>query len=136
MSRLVSLYSVLCTSNTLSSLLNQHWSDSNFNEQEKGWNDIEEWYESNIKSMSKGASYFFSSGYFWPYDTLRSSRAGAYSSSMIAIICASVMILLTSQSILVAIYAAISILYVLVASTACLVSLGWELGVFESILFR
>jgi len=45
------------------------------------------------------------------------------------------MILLTSHSLSVMIFSAISIGYVLVASTASLVGLGWSLGTFESILF-
>lgn len=103
--------------------------DSTYDEQAKGWNDKESWSEKEKRVQPQGGSFFYSSGYFWPFDTLRASRAAAYTSALIAITCASTMILLTSQSILVAIYAAISILYVLVASTACLVSLGWELGV-------
>ena len=44
-------------------------------------------------------------------------------------------IFISSRSFVLTIFAAVSIIYVLVAATACLVGLGWELGFLESILF-
>ena len=65
---------------------------------------------------------------FWAYDTYRNSISSAFISALIAMCCASIMILLTSHSILVMLFSAVSIGYVLVASTASLVSLGWTIG--------
>ena len=68
-------------------------------------------------------------------DTFSNSLSLAYTSALIAIACAATMIFITSQSISVTIFAAVSVGYVLVASTASLVALGWQLGMFESVLF-
>ena len=65
---------------------------------------------------------------FWAYDTYRNSISSAFVSALIAMCCASIMILLTSHSISVMLFSAVSIGYVLVASTASLVSLGWTIG--------
>lgn len=45
------------------------------------------------------------------------------------------MVFISSRSFVLTLFAGISIAYVLVAATACLVGLGWELGFLESILF-
>ena len=65
---------------------------------------------------------------FWVYDTFNDSRRSAYKSALIAVACASAMVLLTSKSATIMLFSAISIGYVLVASCACLVGLGWSLG--------
>ena len=54
---------------------------------------------------------------------------------LVALVCAAVVIFISSRSFVLTIFAAVSIIYVLVAATACLVGLGWELGFLESILF-
>lgn len=62
-------------------------------------------------------------------------RVSAWKSASIALACAASMIILTSHSATIMLLSVISIGYVLVATCACLVSLGWSLGLFESILF-
>ena len=72
MPRLVSLEEsralpVQCSmSESSHSQFNIVFSDSTYDEQEKGWNDIESWYEKEKRVQPQGGSFFYSSGYFWP----------------------------------------------------------------------
>ena len=105
-------------------------SSSEEEEQGKEWARLNTWSEDQRRTAPPGGNKFFVASWEqWKYDTYDNARISAYTSALIALVCAAVMILLTSQSILVAIYAVVSITYVFVASTACLVILGWELGV-------
>ena len=105
-------------------------------DQEKEWKALEAWAEKERSHAPEGATSFFQVSHdFWSYDTMDNMRQSAWKSALIALACASAMILLTSLSIRIVVFSAISIIYVLVASSACLVGLGWELGLFESILF-
>lgn len=102
---------------------------SPFDEQAEEWHIIDSWAEHERLEAPSGADGFFLSSYdYWAYDTFNNSRQSAYKSALIALACASSMILLTSHSVLVTFFSAVSIAYVLVASTACLISLGWTLG--------
>lgn len=103
---------------------------SSFEEQGKELARLNAWSEDQRRTAPHDANkFFFASWEQWKRDTYDNARISAYTSALIAIVCAAIMILLTSQSILVAMYAAVSITYVFVASTACLVILGWKLGV-------
>lgn len=105
-------------------------SSSSLEEQGKEWARLNTWSEDQRRTAPPGGNkFFFASWEQLKYDTYDNARISAYTSAVIALVCAAVMILLTSQSILVAIYAVVSITYVFVASTACLVILDWELGV-------
>lgn len=109
---------------------------SQYREQENEWRSIEAWSEEERLNAPAGVNNFFQiSTDFWNYDMLHQMRISAWQSFSIALACASGMILLTSQSVTVMVFSAISIAYVLVASTACFIGLGWTLGLFESILF-
>jgi len=109
---------------------------SAFKDQAKEWDFLEAWSENEKLNAPEGANRFFQVSHdFWGYDTLDTMRQSTWKSAFLALACASAMILLTSHSVLIMIFAAISIAYVLVASSACLVGLGWTLGLFESILF-
>ena len=102
---------------------------SPFDDQAEEWHMIDLWAEHERMEAPPGADGFFlSSSGFWGFATFNNSRESAYKSALIALLCASSMILLTSQSVSVTFFSAISIAYVLVASTACLMSLGWTLG--------
>mmetsp|Transcript_10284 Transcript_10284/g.22249 ORF Transcript_10284/g.22249 Transcript_10284/m.22249 type:complete len:419 (+) Transcript_10284:1-1257(+) len=109
---------------------------SPFAEQAEDWHAVEAWTENEKSNAPAGAGGFFQTSFdSWVYDTLRNMRVSAYTSSAIALACASAMILLTSRSVTVMLFSAVSIAYVLAASSACLIGLGWTLGVFEIVLF-
>lgn len=109
---------------------------SRFVDQEEEWKALEAWSETERSHAPEGANSFFQVSHdFWMYDTMDNMRQSIWKSALIALACASAMILLSSHSVRIVVFAAISIVYVLVASSACLVGLGWTLGIFESILF-
>eukprot|EP00584_Thalassiosira_punctigera_P012696 CAMPEP_0172573132 /NCGR_PEP_ID=MMETSP1067-20121228/136035_1 /TAXON_ID=265564 ORGANISM="Thalassiosira punctigera, Strain Tpunct2005C2" /NCGR_SAMPLE_ID=MMETSP1067 /ASSEMBLY_ACC=CAM_ASM_000444 /LENGTH=1496 /DNA_ID=CAMNT_0013365729 /DNA_START=147 /DNA_END=4637 /DNA_ORIENTATION=- len=109
---------------------------STYKEQRAELGVIEEWFDKEKLESPEGASNFFQISHdFWGFDTLREMRLAAWKSAAIALACASVMILLTSKSVTIMIFSAVSIAYVLAASAACFLSLGWTMGLFESILF-
>lgn len=102
---------------------------SQFGDQKQEWQQYETWYMNERLDAPEGTgNFFYSSLDFWVYDTLRNSMSSALASALIALCCASIMVLMTSLSFTICIFTAISIGYVIVASTACLVLLDWTLG--------
>lgn len=98
-------------------------------DQGKEWISLESWSEIARSNAPRGGdNFFFSSADFWVFDTIDSLRASAYKSALIATVCALAMILLTARSLTLSVFSAISVSYVLVASTACVVGLGWTMG--------
>lgn len=107
-----------------------------FYEQTQEWHNLESWLEKEKEIAPDGVRNFFFSTYdFWFMDTLKNMMSSAKKSAGIAMACASIMIVLTSRSLVLMLFSTIAIAYVLLASTACLVHMGWTLGLFESILF-
>jgi len=105
-------------------------------ELEAEWNLIESWIQNESQNAPTEVSrFFFNSLDFWWYDTNRKMYETAYGAAGIALGAAALMILLSSRSIIMTIFAVLSILYVLAAVTASMVVMGWSLGFLESICF-
>ncbi|KAL7467681.1 hypothetical protein ACHAXS_007918 [Conticribra weissflogii] len=110
--------------------------DSPFSDLKKDWNAFEDWLETERSAAPTGVNGVYSSSIeYWWFDTNGQMLKTAYGAAAIALVCAAVVVFISSRSFVLTFFAAISICYVLVAATACLVSLGWELGFLESILF-
>ena len=63
----------------------------------------------------KANEFFFASFSQWTNDTYNNAKTSAYTSALVSVALAFTMILLTSQSIVIALFSAISITYVLVS---------------------
>merc|ERR1712029_596537 len=110
--------------------------DAPFTELKDEWTAYEDWLrEERERAPEGGNKQYHSNLTFWWYDTNQAMLRTAYGAAGIALICAAVVVFISSRSFVLTLFAALSIGYVLVAATACLVGLGWELGFLESILF-
>lgn len=113
--------------------------DSPFSELQDEWNLIED-YLQNEKKQEDGApgsvnGMYVASIDFWWYDTNGSMLRSAYQSAGIALAFSGLVVLLTSRSFILTLFALITIAYVLASTTALLVASGWTLGFLESICF-
>jgi len=110
--------------------------DSPQSESKNEWTTYEAWLNDERSSAPNGANKMYQSDIvYWWFDTNQQMLKTAYGAAGIALACAAVVVFISARSFVLTLFAAISIAYVLVAATACLVGLGWELGFLESILF-
>jgi hypothetical protein len=111
--------------------------DSPFDDLDREWKDIEIWLGSQaVNGAPEGVSdMFHTSEDFWWYDTNGNMLNTAYTAAAIAIGTGALVILFSSRSIILTIFSAVTIGYVLASVTATLVALGWSLGFLESICF-
>jgi len=111
--------------------------DSPYDVLDDEWNKYEDWFNVERRDTAPvGVNQMYhSSEDFWWYDTNGQMLATAITGAAIALACAAVVVFLSSRSLVITMFAVISIGYVLVATSACLVVLGWELGFLESICF-
>lgn len=110
--------------------------DAPFNELKDEWTTYENWLDKEQSSAPDGVNQlYFSDLAYWWFDTNQQMLKTAYGAAGIALICAAVVVFISSKSFVLTLFAGFSIAYVLVAAIACLVGLGWELGFLESILF-
>jgi len=95
--------------------------DSPFSELEEEWNKYENWLQQERESAPSGVQKPFHSdiAFYW-FDTNRQMLRTAYGAAGIALICAAVVLFVSSKSFILTLFAGISIVYVLVAATACL----------------
>jgi len=107
-----------------------------FDDLESEWNTIETWMSETAKTAPSGVkNFFFSSFTFWWYDTNSQMLTTAYGAASIALAAAAIVILLSARSVVLTLFATITIGYVLCSVTSTLVALGWTLGFLESICF-
>ena len=101
----------------------------------KEWHLIEDWMKAtNDHQAPEGVNKgYFSSGDFWWYDTNGQMLRTAYSSAAITLAASAVVVLFSSRSIVVTIFATLTIGFVLTSVTAILIAMGWTLGFLESI---
>jgi len=110
--------------------------DRPYNELHNEWNLIEDWMNVERAMAPAGAKNVFqSSGDFWWYDTNKAIQKSAYVSAGIALAFASCIVLISSRSVVLMLFALVTIGYVLTSTTAMLVASGWKLGFLESICF-
>jgi hypothetical protein len=102
----------------------------------KNWEKFENFLLAEASSAPAGTGNPFHCAHiWWWWDTSKQMLNTAIGAAGIAIAFSTIIILMASRSIILTIYAEISILYVLAAATASLVGLGWELGFLESVCF-
>jgi len=111
--------------------------DAPQNELRAEWTTYEDWLDDERKnSAPSGVDQMYHSDLsYWWADTNQQMMKTAYGAAGIALVCAAVVIFISARSLVLTLFAAIAIIYVLVAATSCLVALGWSLGFLESILF-
>lgn len=110
--------------------------DSPFDDLDLEWNAMNDWFNSIFSDAPTGVGKaFFSNADFWWYDTNGQMLTTAYGAAAIALGAAALVILFSSQSFRLTIFAVLTIGYVLASVTASLVGFGWTLGFLESICF-
>merc|ERR1712232_684368 len=110
--------------------------DSPFNELNDEWNMIEDWMDDQRVAASDEVNKMFATSIdFWWFDTNGSMLRSAYQSAGIALGFSGFIVLVSSQSLILTLFALITIAYVLASTTAMLVASGWTLGFLESICF-
>jgi hypothetical protein len=110
--------------------------DSPYEILDNEWNSFEKFLNAERKSAPEGVNgMYHSSDDFWWYDTNGKMLSTAVTAGTIALACAAVIIFLSSRSFVMTLFCIVSIGYVLLATTACLIALGWELGFLESICY-
>ena len=77
--------------------------------------------------------YVTSIHYFTFYDLQKSIAKGTYYSIILSLSVAFVVMLLTSLNVLITVYALLTITLAIAATIACLVFMGWELNIIESV---
>jgi len=80
-------------------------------------------------------SFLHVSSMWWWLDTNQQMLSTAVGAALIAIAFSGVVVLFSSRSLVLTLFSGVCITYVLAATTASLVSLGWELGFLESVCF-
>lgn len=100
----------------------------------KEWDNFETWLDSERNIAPQGVnSMYHSSNTFWFYDTNRTMLQTAIGAAGIAIAFSTVVVFTASRSFPLTLFSTIAVFYVLAATTASLVGLGWTLGFLESI---
>lgn len=130
------------------------------NELDEEWNTINDWMAANRGPEGSGNPYFTSEDFWWyvhifffahqhhlclnifvnhvfsrRYDTNGVMLETAYTGAGIAMAAAALVILFSSRSFVLTLFATVTVGYVLTSVTAVLVAMGWTLGFLESILF-
>jgi len=111
-----------------------YWTDP-FNVVKKEWEAFEDFFDSEREKAPDGVNKMFHGGAFafWFYDTNRAMLQTAVGAAGIAIAFSTFTVFVSSRSVMLTLFSVIAILYVLAATIASLVSLGWTLGFLESI---
>merc|ERR1712232_1140694 len=116
--------------------------DSPFADLDNEWNGIEDFTKNHRDTAETAAdaddtvkNMFITSMDFWWYDTNGSMLRSAFQSAGIALAFSGLMVLLSSQSLILTLFSLLTIGYVLTSTTAMLVAIGWTLGFLESICF-
>lgn len=109
--------------------------DSPFNELRDEYNAIDTYLTEESESYPSANNVYAASIDFWWFDTNGSMLRSAYQSAGIAVAFSGLVVLLSSRSFILTIFALVTISYVLLSTTAMLVASGWTLGFLESICF-
>lgn len=100
------------------------------------WNRFEKFLKEESNTAPSGSNKFIhASPLWWWFDTNQQMLSTAIGAAGIAIAFSAVVVLFSSRSLTLTLFAGVCILYVLAAATATLVGMGWELGFLESICF-
>jgi 5-methyltetrahydrofolate--homocysteine methyltransferase len=111
------------------------WTDP-YNKIDKEWNNFEDFLAASSATAPSGVNRpFHVSGQWHWFDTNGQMLKTAIGSAAIALGFSGVVVLFASRSLVLTVFSAVSILYVLAATTSSLVAAGWSLGFLESICF-
>ncbi len=100
-----------------------------FSEMDKFWSSFEDYMENERNIAPEGVNKMFhTSGSFWWYDTNISMLQTAIGAAAIAVSFSAIIVLISSRSLVLTLFASICITYVLAATTSSLVGFGWDLG--------
>jgi len=100
----------------------------------KEWTNFENWLSDERSVAPEGVNKMYhTSGTFWFYDTNRAMLETAFSAAGIAVGFSSLVVFLASRSLRLTLFSLVAIMYVLAATVASLVGLGWSMGFLESI---
>ncbi len=103
---------------------------------DKTWREWEGWFAKQSSTAPEGANKSFNSSMmWWWYDTMEWLVKTAIGAMAIALGFSTFIVLISSRSFTLTLISSGCILYVLAATTASLVALGWHLGFLESICF-
>lgn len=110
--------------------------DESFTAMDAFWNRHEDFMDNERSNAPSGVNgMFHTSAAFWWYDTNISMLSTAIGAAAIAVSFSAIIVLLSSRSLMLTLFSAVCISYVLAATTASLVGFGWDLGFLESICF-
>lgn len=110
--------------------------DSGFEKLSNEWELIESWMAGQNDMAPVGINQgFFSSHIFRTWDSTAHMFETAVGSAAIALGASAFIILITSRSFVLTIFATLSVTFVLASVTSILVGMGWTLGYLESICF-
>jgi len=100
----------------------------------KEWTNFENWLSDERSVAPEGVNgMYHTSGTFWFYDTNRAMLQTAFGAAGIAVGFSSLVVFLASRSLRLTLFSLVAIVYVLAATVASLVGLGWSMGFLESI---
>jgi len=103
--------------------------DSPFADLDREWNAIESWMnEQSAVAPVAVSNMYFSSDDFWWMDTNQNILNTAYGAAAIALAAAALVILFSSRSFVLTLFAVFTIGFILTSVTAMLVAAGWTLG--------
>jgi len=103
---------------------------SSFEELGDNWSLLEGFVQREIAESAPDSAtdFFFINQDFWLYDTNAQLLSAAYIAAAIALGVSAAVVLISSRSLILTLFSAFSIAFVLVTVVACLVFLGWTLG--------
>ena len=109
--------------------------DSQHDVLDEEWNMIESWLDTQTENAPIGVKHVFqSSEDYWWYDTNGSILVSAYGSAAIALAAAAIVMLISSRSFEITLFAIFTIGFILLSVTALLVASGWTLGLYVSVV--
>lgn len=111
-----------------------HKYEMKFSPVEKFWKEVTKWTERELKKMPDGLKngWAISSLYF--YDLQKSIADGTIKTIAVSIGISALVLLLTTQNIIITIYAVIAITAIISVTIGSLVMAGWRLNVLESMM--
>ena len=110
--------------------------DSPYADLDDEWHLVEAWSDEKREEAPAGGDEFYSSSDdYWWYDTNGSILRTAYGAAGIALAAAAVVMLFSSRSFEITLFALVTIGFILLSVTTLLVASGWTLGFLESVCF-
>jgi 5-methyltetrahydrofolate--homocysteine methyltransferase len=111
-------------------------SNDPYNRLNSSWKKIEHWLRNDAATAPSSVNKFYHSGSIWWWkDTQGQMLSTALGAALITILFSAAVVLISSKSLRLSLFACLSISYILAAATASLAGMGWTLGFLESVCF-